>query len=304
MARPTLVIANPAAGSDVDIGRLPELLSFLGEIAVRVTTRAGDATEIAREGVEGGADLIVVVGGDGTLNEVVNGLAPDFDRCELAIVPGGTGNDTARSLGIPLQTNQAIGLLRTASSASFDVMEVIADGVVSHAVNAVTGGFGGAVNEAMTEELKEWWGPLSYARAAASVIPELPVHEVSLALDEGSLQTLRVMSLVVANGRFAAKGICVAPGAEMADGRLAIHAVLESTPTELMLLAPSLLQCEIPQHEKYRHWKCRTAHVEVPAGLLVSVDGELVEVKELRCRVLPSSLRVRGVEPQQADPGA
>jgi diacylglycerol kinase (ATP) len=289
-----VIVVNPKAGPGVDLTWIRSALSFLGDRSVRVTAKHGDATRLAREAVEAGAELIVAAGGDGTLHEIVNGMAPDFERAWLGIVPLGTGNDTARSLGSPLRPEESLKRLRRKGSHLIDLIEVELDGERSFALNAATAGLGGVVNEAMTAELRARWGALAYARAAAGVIPEPPVRALTACIDDTGDLDLRVVSLVVANGPYAARGVRVAPGARVDDGRLDVHIILESTRAELLALVPPLLRGRIPSEDHYLTWRCEEIRIHAPEGLPVSVDGEHAEGERMQFRIRPGCLRVLG----------
>jgi diacylglycerol kinase (ATP) len=219
-----------------------EALAFLPDVSVSTTRASGDGTTFAREAVAAGVPLVVVIGGDGTVNEVVNGLAGGLRNCELGIIPAGTGNDSARALGIPLNADDAAERLRRPGSRVVDLIEVSDGESNTLALNTVTGGMGGVVNESMPEDVKERWGPLSYARAAVSVLPELPVYDCRITIDDEPALRMAVVSVVVANGEFAARGVCVAPGARMDDGQLSLHVIRESGVTELATLIPAILR--------------------------------------------------------------
>ncbi|HUF75096.1 MAG TPA: diacylglycerol kinase family protein, partial [Longimicrobiales bacterium] len=222
---PTLVIANPRAGGAPELSSLAEALEPLGPIRIVETTHAGHAALLARGAEANCAERIVVVGGDGTLHEIVNGLELP-SRCVVGLVPAGTGNDMARSLGIPLDVEEAIEVIRAGSPSPTDVMAVEVDGAEEIAINAACGGFGGDVNARITQELKDRWGPFAYVKASLDALMELPAHRVRLAFDANRVAELSIYSLVVANGAYAAHGVCVAPGARTDDGALAVHAVL------------------------------------------------------------------------------
>src|SRR5690349_11240713 len=97
----TWVILNPNAGTADEVEDFMTAVQSLGEVAVHTTKHAGDATTLAREGVAAGYPRIVAAGGDGTINEVINGIAPDFARVQFGIIPLGTGNDFARTINMP-----------------------------------------------------------------------------------------------------------------------------------------------------------------------------------------------------------
>lgn len=295
MADRIVVIANPEAGSRIHVDRLKKELTSLGDYSLKITTRSGEATDLAREAVDRGATLVVAVGGDGTIHEVVNGLGQAVGRCSLGIIPAGTGNDTARSLEIPFELGNAVERLAVGRVRPIDLIEIRQHEDVSYAVNAVTGGFGGVVNEEMTGEVRDFWGSLAYVRAAAQIIPRPPAYDVELAIDDAPSRSFRAVSIVVANGEYAAHGLPVAPRALMDDGKLSVHLILESTPAELMVLATSILRREIPDHGNYLHWECERVSVSARGRLPLSADGELMQTERISYRILPSHLRIVGV---------
>jgi len=295
---PTSVILNPHAGSALDEAWVREALAFLPGVAVSTTQAPGEASMFAREAVAAGVPLVVVIGGDGTVNEVINGLAGGLRNCELGIIPAGTGNDGARALGIPLDPDDAAVRLKEKASHAVDLIELSHGDSSRLALNSVTGGMGGVVSESMPEAVKERWGPLSYARAAVSVLPHLPVYDCRITSDGGAPMELSAVSVVVANGPFAARGVCVAPGARMDDGLLSVHVILESGVGELASLIPALLRRQVPDQENYSVWEARDVCVEVAGGMTVSVDGEPLDVEQVRYRALPSVLRIRGANPR------
>src|SRR5688500_7252293 len=95
------IIFNPNAGSARQVETLRDAFRKRPEITLRETTKAGEASAFAGQALQEGFELVVAAGGDGTINEVVNGMAPDFGETRLGILPLGTGNDLARTLAIP-----------------------------------------------------------------------------------------------------------------------------------------------------------------------------------------------------------
>ena len=288
------VIVNPSAGGGLQERWVEENLDFLPADSVHFTERAGHARELAARAIAAGVRLIVSVGGDGTLHEVVNGMAPQFGNAVLGVVPVGTGNDTVRSLGLPADSVEALRRLRSGIAQSVDVMQVTHDGETTYAVNVATGGLGGVVNDSMPTELKDRWGPLAYARAAISALPALPVYDIELTCDDAPPDSYRAVSLVVANGAYAARGVCVAPGAVMDDGNLSVHLIEESGGTELLGLIPAIMRREVPDRDNYRRWTCRRLVVRTSALLPISLDGEAIEAKELSFRCVPGAIHVLG----------
>ena len=115
--RKTRVILNPAAGSVTDVPKLIELLHGLGKLQVEVSAKRGAVERLARKALRDGCKLIIAAGGDGTLNEVVNGIGKKSSGVQIGLLPLGTGNDFARSLGLPVKLEAAHAAGRRACGA-------------------------------------------------------------------------------------------------------------------------------------------------------------------------------------------
>ena len=157
---------------------------------------------------------------DGTINAVVNGLAVDFSRARLGVIPLGTGNDFARSIHVPIDLNAALEVLATGAEQVVDIVQVTSDRV-RYFVNVAAGGFSGLVDEQLTEELKRTWGPLAFLRSAAAALPDLAQYRTSLVFDDEGLFEIQAFNVIVANARFAGGGIPIAPAAAINDGHSA-----------------------------------------------------------------------------------
>jgi diacylglycerol kinase (ATP) len=166
------VILNPAAGSVKDLDLLVEKLRSLPATTLKVSASRGSATRFARAAIKSGCNLIVAAGGDGTLNEVVNGIGEQAAQVKIGLIPLGTGNDFARTLGLPNDVDQCIELILAGQTRSIDLVRVSSDRT-RYFVNVSAGGFSGLVNEKLTPEMKKTWGPLAYVRSAAAALPEL-----------------------------------------------------------------------------------------------------------------------------------
>jgi diacylglycerol kinase (ATP) len=154
------IIVNPIAGSIVDLNLRLRQLRPLNAREVRVTQRAGEAETLAREAARTGCDYVIAAGGDGTLNEVINGIAtprPPRGVC-VGIVPLGTANDFARSMGMMGDVDTTIDILQTKTTARIDLVRMTGERT-RHFVNTSAGGFSGVVDEKLTPEIKLKLGP-------------------------------------------------------------------------------------------------------------------------------------------------
>ena len=138
----TSIIYNPTAGSVKDRQTIGEKLQQLSGAQIYLTEKEGDATRFAEDAIQQGQDLVVAAGGDGTLNEVINGIARRADRIQIGLVPLGTGNDFARTLALPDSIEDCIQILRTGKTRAIDLVRVTSD-QVRYFVNVSAGGFSG-----------------------------------------------------------------------------------------------------------------------------------------------------------------
>ena len=207
----TCILLNPKAGSAAQGATLREAVAGRADTIIRETRQPGDARELAAEMLRAGCELIVAAGGDGTLNEVVNGLAAASAHATLGIIPLGTGNDLARTLAIPSDPLEALALLTQGPVRAIDLMTVESAEATVYGINVVAGGFSGQVDEALTEELKATWGPLAYLIGAVRVVPDLAGYETTIAWEDGPAERVEALNVVVANGRTVACGASGSP---------------------------------------------------------------------------------------------
>jgi diacylglycerol kinase (ATP) len=303
----TLVILNPHAGSADEVPRLRELVSGLPGVEVCETEGPGQAETLAREAVRDGCRTVVSAGGDGTLNEVLNGLADDFSAVRLGILPLGTGNDFVRTVGIPQEPEGAVQVLHRGRTRRLDVARCTWAGGRRHFLNMSVGGFSAAVNEAMDGEVKRRWGAFAYARSAAGALGDLESYRCGIELDGGvpdggERLELDLYVLVVANARFVASGIPVAPRAEPDDGVLDLVAFPEMPPAQIAALVPRTLLGNHGDDERLTFRRARRLEVVSEPPMPFNVDGEPCATTPIVFELLPRALEV--VVGTEAEDGA
>ena len=121
------IICNPGAGSVDDRDPIREKLLVFPNSEVHFTEKEGDATRLAEDAVAKGCSLVIAAGGDGTLNEVINGIAPHADKIQVGLVPLGTGNDFARMLDLPTSIEDCVAVLRAGNVRPIDLVRVTSD---------------------------------------------------------------------------------------------------------------------------------------------------------------------------------
>ena len=288
----TCILMNPKAGSAAQGATLREAVAGRADTIIRETRQPGEARELAAAMLRAGYELIVAAGGDGTVNEVVNGLAAASAHATLGIIPLGTGNDLARTLAIPSDPREALALLTRGPVRVIDLMTIESADATVYGINVAAGGFSGQVGEALTEELKATWGPLAYLIGAARVLPDLTGYETTIAWEDGPPERVEALNVVVANGRTVGGGIPVAPSANPEDGRLDVVVVRYGSAVELMGVAARLLAGNYLASERVFHRQVRRVRITSRPGMWFNVDGELLTNEPVTISVLPQALPV------------
>ena len=269
------IIFNPVAGPLCPRGNVIDELKKLKPIALRVTQRKGDAEKWARDALLSKANIIIVAGGDGTLNEVVNGLRSRTRRLPIGILPRGTGNDFARTLGLPSSIAENIEIIRRRKTRAIDLVRVRSKRS-RYFVNVSAGGFSGVVDEKLTRRIKRAWGPLAYLRGAAAALPQLHAYKTRIILDDDEELSSELYNVVVANGRFVAGGLPIAPTADPADGLLEIVLIPKIGAAELALLAAEIVLGKHLSANATIFRRAKKVVVRSRPGMCFNVDGELV----------------------------
>jgi len=285
------VIVNPVAGSIVDLNVLLRQLRRLNAKEVRVTQRPGEAETLAREAVRAGSSYIIAAGGDGTLNEVINGVAsprPPLGIC-VGIVPLGTANDFARSIGLMSEMDANINILRAKKTAPVDLVRMTG-GHTRYFVNASSGGFSSVVDEKLSSEIKSSWGPLAYLRSAAAALLELDAYCTTVIFDDAERLMIDLYNIIIANGRFVAAGLPIAPEANVSDGLLDVVLVPKRPAAEMALLIAEMLLGKHLSGGAVIFRRARKISVQSRPGMWFNADGELVGNEPSVFQVLPHAL--------------
>ena len=285
------IIVNPIAGSIVDRDGLLKQLRRLNPRKLRLTRRAGEAESYARDAIRAGSDYVIAAGGDGTLNEVINGIAPPghMGRIRVGIVPLGTANDFARTIGLPASVDDNIDILRAKQTAPIDLVRVRSDWK-RYFVNVSAGGFSGLVDEKLTPEIKSTWGPLAYLRSAAAALPELRGYHTNIVFDDGERLMIELYNVIVANGQFVAGGLPIAPQADLRDGLLDVILVPSRSPAKMMLLAAEMLLGNHLSSNAVIFRRAKKISVRSRPGMWFNVDGELIGNDPAVFQILPGAL--------------
>ena len=286
------LIFNPSAGT---ADRIKDFLLHLTSDArceLRATSRKTGARQITREAVDEGFQRIVVAGGDGTISQVLNGIAPDFDAVELAVLPFGTGNDLARALGLlPEQLGHACRLAFDETLETIDLMQISAEDTTSYCINVANGGLGGQVAQDILPEDKQRWGPMAYWMTSVSRLMDLQTYHVDLWLD-GQEWHLESLGVSVANGRFVGGGFPIAPHALLNDGLLNVTICPDLPMFELMAAGVNFTLGRDQREDRIQHFRAKKVRIRSEPNMPFSIDGEPSCRIDATFDVIPKALRV------------
>lgn len=287
----TLCIINPVAGKGRAIqvwnsvqGELRQIFSHL---ELEYTGCAGDATFIARKAVNKGYELVIVFGGDGTLHEVVNGLAGSDTA--LAIVPAGSGNDFARSLGLSKEPKQAISVIALCKKKRLDLGRF--DG--RYFLNMGGLGFDADVAHRINGK-RLLRGQLAYLVAVLQTLGTYDSYRVEIRIDDQKLEEETIM-VSVGNGQYVGGGFRLLPQASLEDGLLDIMVVRKISRLDIIRTLPALYQGTHLGHPKcsfYRGHEVTINLLEPNKKVFAQVDGQEFWEFPLVFGVVPGALQV------------
>jgi diacylglycerol kinase (ATP) len=300
------VILNPAAGTDdapEHAGRIAaRLRGRFGPVEIVLTAGSGDAELAARRAVDDLCDHLFVGGGDGTLNEAINGVAAvegALGRVTIGVIPLGTGNDFAAALGIPSEVDPALDVLLQ------DHVHEVDLGWVNGRVfaNISGGGYIAEVSEAVTPQMKSIAGRLAYLVGGAQALLEYEPAGARFTAEPGHVQiSTDVYAFAVCNSRLIGGGRLIAPHAVIDDGLLDV-CVIEAMPTlEFVNLLRAVAQGTHVEDPRVRYLQAAAVTVEFDRTVKVNTDGEVMDARRCDYRVMPKAARfLAGDAPFAAD---
>ena len=295
-------LVNPAAANGSTGRRWPELARRAAALGLQgetlVSERPGHLAELAAEAAAAGATAIVVVGGDGTVHEVVDGLARAgaSDRVELGLIPFGTGRDFARSLRIPRRLDDALEVVRGGRVRTVDIGRATyaSDNgeAVAHFANFAGAGISGAIADRANRTTKAFGGRLSFIWATLAVFTRWQPTEMTVEID-GERREVLLLEALAMNGDYTAGGMWVAPEASLEDGTFDVVLIGDFSKAEFTTTFPKIYRGTHVSHAKVEIVRARELRVDAPSPLPIVLDGEQPGTTPVRFEVVPGALRVR-----------
>ncbi|MFC4402944.1 diacylglycerol/lipid kinase family protein [Gracilibacillus xinjiangensis] len=286
-----IVILNPSSGSKESV-KYKEMIEQIlmtnnYQFKIRRTEKENDARRFAEEASGEGIDLLVVMGGDGTINEVINGLVNKAHRPLLQVIPLGTVNNFARAVGVPLQVEDALQLIENGTTMQVDIGEVNQQ-YFSNLVNI------GAIAEAtyqVTPEQKSKLGSLAYFFEGLKKFREKDVFPVTIETAEITVETEAMLVLIAVTDTFASwKNIL--KEAEVDDGFLHIFAIKQLTNFEGVAMLTRMMNGSLKDQEQVEYFKVKKASIYTEETKVANVDGDEGAATPLHLSILPGHLHV------------
>jgi YegS/Rv2252/BmrU family lipid kinase len=305
-----LIIVNPtSAGGDtarIWAKTASELSHRFGAFAVEFTRAAGDGKRIALEAAKQGRRFVIACGGDGTINEVANGILESGERVELGILPSGTGGDFRRSFNIPIAPARAAEYLKNGKTETIDVGRVTFTDengqiVSRYFLGVASFGMSTAVIKRIKADKPFAWLPRSlsgragFAWSTLQSTLEMKYTSARVRIDDGRERELSVVNFCVANARYFGGGMKIAPDAKLDDGLFDVVMIGEISSTKILANSYKLYAGTHSDVAEVHQAKAQRIIVNPTANekIRFETDGELPGFLPATFEIVPRALKLR-----------
>jgi diacylglycerol kinase (ATP) len=307
-----LVIVNPksASGSTNEnwAGIASDLRTHFGPFSVAFTKAASHAIELAREAADAGRTFIIACGGDGTINEVANGILQSGKGSELGVFPSGTGGDFRRSFDMPDEPREAAAMLRSGKTRTIDAglvtfQDFEGKTVSRYFLNISSFGLAASIIQRVKTSTSLDWVPLDTLRGRASFalstlqeVVGLDTTKVRVKIDDSEESPLTTVNFCVANARYFGGGMMMAPEAKLSDGFLDIINIGDIKTAKIILNIYSLYKgthLSLPEVKDTRAKRVEARPFDETQETHIEVDGELLGKLPATYEVVPNALKLR-----------
>lgn len=281
----TLLVVNPFAGGGRTQKLWPHIADYVRSLGlvfdVAETAQRGHATRLAAEAMQAGYRLIVSVGGDGTANEIANGLAAAQGRFApgvvLGLVPTGSGADFIKTFDLPRDWQAACQRLLGDTTRTLDLGSLTYRGETGdeqrYFINVAGLGFDGAVTERSNRKPKNLGGTVTYLSNLVLTLSSYQNKDVDLQLDDLHQQG-RMNSVIVCNGRWFGGGMYICPDAQPDDGIFDVVIIADVGRLELLRAVPSVYGGTHVTHPKIHFFKAQAVELKAQQEMWLQADGE------------------------------
>lgn len=268
------------------------------------TEKPRQATQIAREILRDGFDLIIGVGGDGTLNEITNGFfrkntaTAINDRASLGIIPSGTGSDFIRFLKIPRDLQKSVELIKSSAQRKIDIGRITFHQEDSSParhffINVADFGMGAEVIKTLSDVPSIKRGPFSYYKGLLKTLSHYSSKRVKITIDDAEVIEGQFLIGAVANGRIFGGGMIIAPSAEPDDGFFDLVLVKDMKKLEIIGNTPHLYRGTLEKHPKVIIRRARKLDIQSDEKVNIEYDGELGQSLPASFEILERKINFR-----------
>lgn len=309
---PALVIVNPesASGSTGDrwAGIASDLRAHFGPFQVAFTKESGDGVRLAERAADSGRRMILACGGDGTINEVVNGIMNAGGKAEFGVIPAGTGGDFRRTIRVPDEPREAARALRDGKRMLVDVGKVTffdrsGRQVSRYFLNVSSFGLSASINERVKGQRVLSWlpasslrGRINFALSTFSEVLETEYVTVRVKIDDKEETTLNTINFAVANSRYFGGGMKIAPDAKLSDGYFDIINIGDIKTLRILANAYRLYggsHLDLEEVNSTRAKRVEVSPADAREEIFLEIDGELPGRLPAVYEILPRALAVR-----------
>lgn len=304
-----LLIVNPKSAGGTTRDKWAEIAAdfrvHFGAFQVAFTKAVGDGLEIARRGAEQGRRLIIACGGDGTINEVANGILQSGKETEMGILPSGTGGDFRRTLGISDNYREAARQLRNSEVRTIDVGRVTFRNFKNETVsrfflNVSSFGLSASIIERVKKQNRFNWLPFGFLRGRTSFavstlqeVLDVDYKIVKVSFDGEEAKPLKTINFCVCNARFFGGGMKIAPNADISDGKFDVVNIGDIKTAKILLNAYTLYQGTHLSLPEVKAGLARKIEVSSETEIRLEIDGELPGKLPAVFEIVPQALKIR-----------
>lgn len=307
-----LVIVNPKSAAGATASHWAETASDLrthfGAFQVAFTKKQGDGIKLAVRGAESGRKFIIACGGDGTINEVANGILQSEKDVELGVLPSGTGGDFRRTLGMPSNAREAAAKLKSGQTKIIDAGRVTFfnhdnEKVSRYFLNVSSFGLSASIIERVKTETSLKWlpndllrGKASFALSTLQEVLDLNFTTVRVSIDGAEEKSLNTINFCVANSRFFGGGMKIAPDAKLDDGFFDVVNIGDMRAAKILINAYTLYRgthLELPEVKSALAKKIEVSPADSDQIILLETDGELPGRLPATFEIVPNALKIR-----------
>jgi YegS/Rv2252/BmrU family lipid kinase len=295
------LIVNPVAGAGKTAQRWPAILDYLQhqefDFDSQLTEFPGHAVELARSAAQNGYKLIVSVGGDGTINEVVNGLyeSDSMNNAMLGILNTGTASDYIRTVGVPRDFKDAYQRLINPRRLTVDIGVVEctrnSSSVKRLFVNFAGLGFDAEIVKATTQKYKAMGKMSSYLLGLLTTLAAYKNKKVSITID-GKVQERKICTIIMGLGKYGGGGMLTTPNADLCDGLFDVLIVGDLDKLDLLRSLPRIYKGTHLSHPKVDLIKASEIDIHPIVNMPIQADGEIIGESPAKFRVLRSALTI------------